>query len=73
MAALDGTGNGQNVIRAAIGSIQNILSPITMLSPRKLIIPANGWGAFAQFIHSVLTVATVLLIGFSIRRRHKLK
>lgn len=57
---------------AMIGAAEGIVSPLSVLSVRRLVVPDLAWVAMIQVVYNYLCLAMVFLFGFSVRRRFKL-
>jgi hypothetical protein len=58
--------------RAVAGVLEGTVSPLSVLSPRRMIVPDKTWVAGLQVLYGYFCLAMVLLIGFAIRRRFKI-
>lgn len=67
---IDGVGS-DNAYKSAVATLNNLISPWSFLSPRRVVQPATPLGIVAMGIHSAFTVILVLLTGFSLRRRFR--
>lgn len=67
---IDGVGS-DSAYRSAVATFNNLISPWSFLSPRRMVQPATTFGIVSMGIHSALTVMLILLTGFSLRRRFR--
>ncbi|KIN79211.1 hypothetical protein C8N31_109139 [Sulfitobacter mediterraneus] len=57
--------------RALVAALSNLVFPYAGISPRSLVIPSNIASATLMLVHGITTIALLLFIGFSLRRRFK--
>lgn len=60
-----------SIYRAFAGAMEGTVSPLSVLSPRRMIVPNSSAVASIQVLYGYFCLAMVLLFGFSIRRRFK--
>ncbi|WP_340238140.1 hypothetical protein [Sulfitobacter pontiacus] len=58
--------------RAAAGTLEGGVSPLSVFSSRRMIIPNSEWIAGLQVLYGYFCIAMFLLFGFSVRRRFKI-
>jgi hypothetical protein len=58
--------------RAAAGTLEGGVSPLSVFSSRRMVIPNSGWIAGLQVLYGYFCIAMFLLFGFSVRRRFKI-
>jgi hypothetical protein len=58
--------------RAVAGTFEGIVSPLSVLSLRRMVVPDQSWVAIIQVLYGYFCLTMVLLFGFSVRRRFKI-
>ena len=58
--------------RAAAGTLEGGVSPLSVFSSRRMIIPNSEWIAGLQVLYGYFCISMFLLFGFSVRRRFKI-
>lgn len=58
--------------RAISGALEGSISPLSIFSPRRMIIPDETIVAGLQVVYGYFCLTMVLLFGFSVRRRFKI-
>lgn len=67
------TDTAGQVSRAAVLSLQQLASPLTILGAKPLLIPEYLWLAVWSVIHSLLSVVLLALFVLAVRRRFKMQ
>lgn len=61
------------ISRAAILSLQQLASPLTILGAKPLVLPRNMWIAAWSVVHSVFSGVLIALFVLAVRRRFKMQ
>ena len=68
---LMGDGLGNQVSRALVATLQNIVSPWSAFGARRLVTAATTPGLWFSVFHAVFSAVSILFAGFSVRRRFR--
>jgi len=72
MYLLDSKTHSGALTRAVSGALEGSISPLSIFSPRRMIIPDERIVAGLQVVYGYFCLTMVLLFGFSVRRRFKI-
>jgi hypothetical protein len=62
----------RNLTRSLVGALEGIISPLSVVSSRRMIVPDHFAVAVFQVAYGYFCIGMVLLFGFAVRRRFKM-